>query len=686
MLPRSPRPRTQRRGVTLIEMLVAVALLVLMMTVIVQVFQAATSSLSASRTYLELDGTLRHLDAVLRTDLDNVTARFTPPLDPDFNLGYFEYGENSFSDLQGEDADDYIRFTSKAPEGQFFTGRMYVAPWIPLATMTPAQLQAYYASQPITINSQYAEIIYFLRDGNLYRRVLLVAPDRQSAVDAAFVFSGTGLFYTGVFPGTQVSWQGVNDLSAHPNPVGNSLAKPVVLNTLGDLTNRENRYGNMRFSSDFVTNVYGTTNPVAPPAEGKPDDENGDTVPDFYPTLYAALFDGTSVPASSVASLVTEPNHWPNGRSRNAATGSPATVDQMAFPYVYPGMYSVADKSTAANVGPIHTPDATLNQLAAADLKLLNHNPLDVGAGDSLPPPGNGSLTANPKVQTWWGFPTWRETMNPNWNDPYYQVNGNSGGIPAPTQPPGLSFLSTIFLPPLTQNAIAGSANGVPNRLTGQLFTDGAGSNTFALSPTPVPTVLNDQLWKQTWEDDLIATGVRSFDVKAYDESFAGYADLGWYDDFRINTSPFNHLASTSTPTVWPPLSLQTWDTLSQTFAHEGRIPPLVNDNRPDAQWPNLSTNIGDDAPALIRLRRTWDSWSTDYTQAYSSAVDSNPASPTVNTLIGPPNGAGPPIYPSYPAPYPKPLRGLQIQIRVVDPRNERIKVLTIRQDFSDKL
>jgi hypothetical protein len=46
----------------------------------------------------------------------------------------------------------------------------------------------------------------------------------------------------------------------------------------------------------------------------------------------------------------------------------------------------------------------------------------------------------------------------------------------------------------------------------------------------------------------------------------------------------------------------------------------------------------------------------------------------------------GLPIYPSYPAPYPMPLRGLQIQIRVVDPRNERVKVLTIRQDFSDKL
>ena len=45
-----------------------------------------------------------------------------------------------------------------------------------------------------------------------------------------------------------------------------------------------------------------------------------------------------------------------------------------------------------------------------------------------------------------------------------------------------------------------------------------------------------------------------------------------------------------------------------------------------------------------------------------------------------------PPIYPSYPPPYPAPLRGIQIQIRVMDPTNQRVKTLTIRQDFTDKL
>ena len=29
-------------------------------------------------------------------------------------------------------------------------------------------------------------------------------------------------------------------------------------------------------------------------------------------------------------------------------------------------------------------------------------------------------------------------------------------------------------------------------------------------------------------------TGVRSFDVKAYDNALAGYGDLGWGDDLRL--------------------------------------------------------------------------------------------------------------------------------------------------------
>ena len=116
------------RGVTLVEMLVTVAVLVIIMTILVQIFQAATGALTAAQAIQELDNQLQLLDSTIRSDLGGVTARFTPPLDPTQNLGYFEYGENEFADIQGEDSDDYIRFTAKAPPGQPFTGRMWVDP------------------------------------------------------------------------------------------------------------------------------------------------------------------------------------------------------------------------------------------------------------------------------------------------------------------------------------------------------------------------------------------------------------------------------------------------------------------------------------------------------------------------------------------------------------------------------
>ena len=680
------------RGVTLVEMLVTLAILLLMMTAIVRIFQVATGSLNSAQVYQELDNGLRLLDSsATPLDLNGVTCKMTPPNNPKDNTGYFEYGENAFADLQGEDSDDYIRFTAKAPAGRPFTGRVWVV---------PSLINQNAAVQPITITSDYAEIIYFLRNGNLYRRVLLVAPDRQSSI-----VQGTNSFVP-LAVGANVSWQGVNDLSARPAGTGTG---GILLNTLGDLTNRENRFAYQRFANDYIVNATGAAGP-----DGIPDDANADGVADFYPTVYFG-------------------NPWVY--APNYATPASGNLSTMAFPFVFPAAYTTPE-TVGQGLGRIHSPTPAVNigspaaPVAAtyetntlAYLNGLNHNPLDIG--DNLPVPPNASSPSLEYYQTWWGFPTWRETLSPNWLDPTVQLYANAA---QPLQlspiPPDVYFpqidtqLGNQLLPPMTPLY----------RVVPQLYTDGAGASSVIVAG------VGGTIWPLGWEDDLIMTGVRSFDVKAYDNALADYADLGYGDDARafnqvFITDPQNLYIVPAVATPFPfgnadyrnlangyeyppmvPIKGVGFDYINQTFAHEGRMPPLPLDNRLDAQFPNptyqvptnggvgapnyalqypgypYTSNVGDNSTTIVRLRRVWDSWSTDYTNAPANSI--NNANAGNNYPAGLPWGPPfqPPIYPSYPPPYPAPLRGIQIQIRVTDPSNQRIKTLTIHQDFSDKL
>lgn len=709
------RSAPRRRGVTLVEMLVTVAILVIIMTVLVQVFQAATGAVSGAQAFAQIDDQLRRIDGTIRADLLGVTAHFTPPLDPLQNLGYFEYGENEFADIQGEDSDDYIRFTAAAPPGQPFTGRMWINAW-PIPGPNGGYLYNPNA-QPVTVSSQYAEIIYFLRNGNLYRRVLLVAPELQSAITPALSYiSGTGTVSNSVYlangmtttftpatlGGNQVSWQGMNDLSARPaatGPNGNVVSIPsaaqaqqaIILNSLGDLTNRENRFAYPRFANDFYNISTQATGP-----DGLADDINQDNVPDLYPTFYPNVFNLSPALINTVG--------YPS-----TITAIQTGASLMAFPYVYPGAYSVPQTLSTADLvaGWIHSPSPQVsvnNQAYQFDsnaliyLQNMNHNPLDLGDNVTTP------INQSGYVQTWWGFPTWRETLSPAWTDPTYQINTNL------TQPAGLipranNTLTVAddlnLLPPMSQPASFPSAlQFAVFRRNPQLFSDSLGGTSLFWGGQ---TAGEAPLWASSWEDDLIMTGVRSFDVKAYDNAYGGYADLGWGDDLRLYT-PYQNLTGfigpvttppgllgTPAATTWPPVSPtgSIYNTISQTFAHEGRMPPLVSDGIFDAQFGattytgyTYTGNIGDNDPngvGVVRLRRVWDSWSTEYSRAPGTGVNVGTGLP-----LGPP--FSPPVYPSYPAPYQAPLRGIQIQIRVVDPSNQRIKSLTIVQDFTDKL
>ncbi len=683
------RPNRPRRGVTLVEMLVVVALVILMMVILVQIFQSALGAMSASRTTQELDVVLRSIDSMIRSDLSGVTAKMTPPNVPSLKQGYFEYGENSPADLQGEDTDDFLAFTTKAPEGQVFTGRQW------LSNLSQAQPQTINQTiQPATVSSQVAEVIYFVRNGNLYRRVFLVAPERKSSITQNGPGGlGLGNYKTSMFGSPlAVSWLGMNDISCRPGGIFNGAAQPPIPNDLGDLTNRENRAFRPRFLNDFTS----SSNPGAP--DGIPDDSNADGVPDYYPTLY---YDGAGFSPTG-NNLNWAPNRfvnenvgflpYPNNASYERI--EPATVkswDVYAFPFIYPGMYSVPDPFRVANgLGWVHymPPNTTTG--------FIDHSPLDPGETPGFTPGGN---------QTWWGFPTWRESMSglgsaggTGWRDPISYVTTNGHLQPLglnqfnPAQMPSTVPNQTpTFLPPVTSYG----TNAIP------FGFDGAGSINFIANPA-APTTL--------WQDELILTNVRSFDVKAYDPdaplynpNVGTFLSVGYWDLGYAGLSPATYAPNYGqTSTIWGPngsVGGTAFNPPAQTsvlfqginqeprgFGHEGRIPPLPGDFRLDPRRPFVRgrqrepgvlvpNNIGDDHPGVIRMTHTFDTWSTDYVNAPASDILLYEYSPTSQA-----------VFPAFPPPYPSPLRGIQIQIRVTDPRSERTKSLTIRFDFSDKL
>ena len=122
----------------------------------------------------------------------------------------------------------------------------------------------------------------------------------------------------------------------------------MILNTLGDLTNRENRAFYQRFSSDFQD----LTGAAILGGDGLADDYNGDNVPDYYPTLYPTAGSPQDVHGNAIQ-LVYEPL----GAARTALTA-------MAFPFVYPRAYRCPKSSAPPRRLGSQTPRLRLDPFA----------------------------------------------------------------------------------------------------------------------------------------------------------------------------------------------------------------------------------------------------------------------------------------------------------------------------------
>lgn len=175
-----PRTTAQRTGFTLVEMLVAVALVLLMMTMFATVFQIATGSMSKQKGLAENDQKARRATITIRSDMDKRTFRKVFPLQtgtaprwPASQQGYLSISENDPTD----DTDDVLCFTIITSNtlknkdvtpiygrSTLLTGNSYSQP-----EYDDGQIQA----NDSTL-STIAEVCYFLRNGVLYRRVMLV--------------------------------------------------------------------------------------------------------------------------------------------------------------------------------------------------------------------------------------------------------------------------------------------------------------------------------------------------------------------------------------------------------------------------------------------------------------------------------------------------------------------------------
>ena len=177
-------------GFTLVEMLVAVTLILVMMTLFAEVFQIASSSMSKTRGISENDQRSRTLQTIIKADLDKRTSRWVYPFAanedpgaPESNIGkrqgFLYYSENNpFNDL-----DDVLHFTVMST---MTIRNKDTSPYYGQALYIPSLSGANfgYNNQPDADDAQLnpnntglstvAEVIYFVRNGNLYRRQLLI--------------------------------------------------------------------------------------------------------------------------------------------------------------------------------------------------------------------------------------------------------------------------------------------------------------------------------------------------------------------------------------------------------------------------------------------------------------------------------------------------------------------------------
>lgn len=340
------RSNGNRAAFTLVEMLVSVALVLLMMTMFTAIFQMATNSVSKQRVISETDQRARTFTTIMRADFAKSTFRNCFPFLPEEDSattaipfsnreGYVYISVNDPASGQ----DDIIQFsvnarqTQKNPDQSLYYGAASLL-WDKIAENAGANTNTnlqFSPNQPEadegdmspngTTGSDAAEISYFLRNGSLIRRIMLLrkplpvsGEDLEIQPKSAL---GNGYFITNVaggrffFPAnpavTQTDFWKYFDFSAVPTfPFNSSVPNGVSFVGIDELSNDGTAAGSLgnparRFGFNILTGM-------------SREHESASTAGEFI---------GRYLQAETSADFAGEDFNWPMG---NSSIGNPMDV------------------------------------------------------------------------------------------------------------------------------------------------------------------------------------------------------------------------------------------------------------------------------------------------------------------------------------------------------------------------
>ena len=363
---RASRPAP--RAITLVEMLISMAVTLIMMAAVVNLFANIGAGVKKRNASMELGGQLRMARSRLFKDLAGATSSARPKLpSDDHDDGYLEIIEGQWSDKN----------PSALIDGVAANGELdYATSIVPSSNLKPAgdvtdggglgdyddilALTVRSESEPFvgrrvtwngarwivsTIESDLAEIIWFAvenpADGSngepgmrtVYRRVLLIAPWVEELP-----------------PYVRTSPPGDPDNKIELDQICHQLSDISfrregdlrVPNTLADLTKRENRFGHERFFGSFPheLELNAIRNNPATPRNNFPEDN------------------GTSRPVMQPFGL---PFEWDPSDAINTATQIPTIPPGETFP---PGEVTRGDDRKGE--------DVMLNDVLAFDLRVYD--------------------------------------------------------------------------------------------------------------------------------------------------------------------------------------------------------------------------------------------------------------------------------------------------------------------------